>query len=405
MIVRARTVVTMNGPPIDNGAVEITGDRITEVGSFDQVRRSHTGEVLDLGEQILLPGLINAHCHLDYTGLRGQIKATDSFAEWIRAINAAKQKLSRPDYITSIENGLTEALRFGTTSMVNFEAFPDVAADVETPVRIWWLGELLDIRSRQSAHDFVDSAVQTLKSCEHWGLAPHAPFTASKSLYRRCQEVAFNPAIILSTHLAESEEEMEMFRDGSGPLFEFLQSIGRNMDDCGKTTPLSVFLDILNSGRPNEPSPWLVVHLNELSATDLKLLAGHKFHVVHCPRSHGYFGHHPFRYQQLRDLGFNICLGTDSLASNENLNLFAEMRAVSESHRDISCRDIVEMVTINPAGALHQESQLGRIQPGSYADLIAIRDSRKNDAFESIVAHCSLVNWSMIGGIARQPPS
>src|SRR5438067_3932002 len=115
MIIRARSVVTMDGPPIDNGAVAISGYRITDVADFNQVRAHNSGDVVDLGEQALLPGLINAHCHLDYTCLRGKIPRPKSFADWIRAINAEKEKLSPKDYLTSIIEGFAEAKRFGTT--------------------------------------------------------------------------------------------------------------------------------------------------------------------------------------------------------------------------------------------------------------------------------------------------
>src|SRR6266700_6329312 len=103
MIVRARTVVTMDGTPIEDGAVAISGNRIIDVGEFPGVSARHSGqETLDLGEQALLPGLINAHCHLDYTCLRGKIPSPKSFADWIRAINTEKANLSPKDYLSSI---------------------------------------------------------------------------------------------------------------------------------------------------------------------------------------------------------------------------------------------------------------------------------------------------------------
>ena len=101
MIVRARIVVTMDGAPIENGAVRVSGDRIVEVGKFSDVASANE-EVIDLGEQVLLPGLINAHCHLDYTCLRGKIPRQTSFTNWIRAINAEKEKLTAEDYVASI---------------------------------------------------------------------------------------------------------------------------------------------------------------------------------------------------------------------------------------------------------------------------------------------------------------
>jgi cytosine/adenosine deaminase-related metal-dependent hydrolase len=107
MIVRARAVVTMDGAPIENGAVAISRDRITDVGKFPEVSARHSGqEIIDLGEKVLLPGLINAHCHLDYTCLRGKIPRQKSFTDWIRAINAEKSKLSPQDYLASINEGL-----------------------------------------------------------------------------------------------------------------------------------------------------------------------------------------------------------------------------------------------------------------------------------------------------------
>src|SRR5439155_17469810 len=146
MIVRARLIVTMNGPPIKNGAVAIEGNRIddsppgsspsraarprraapvgsvVDVGLFNEVKARNSGEVIDVGEQALLPGLINAHCHLDYTCLRGEISPQESFADWIRAINAKKAKLSSKDYLTSIDEGFAEAKRFGTTTIANLTA-------------------------------------------------------------------------------------------------------------------------------------------------------------------------------------------------------------------------------------------------------------------------------------------
>src|SRR6202047_1611805 len=109
MIVRARLIVPMNGPPIESGAVAIEGNRVVDVGLFDEVKARNSGEVVDLGEQALLPGLINAHCHLDYTCLRGKIPPPKSFADWIRAINAEKAKLSQRDFLASITHGFAEA--------------------------------------------------------------------------------------------------------------------------------------------------------------------------------------------------------------------------------------------------------------------------------------------------------
>ena len=420
MIVRARTVVTMDGPPIGNGAVVVSADRIVDVGEFDQIEKENAGEIVDLGEQALLPGLINAHCHLDYTCLRGKIPPQKSFTDWIRAINAEKLKLSPKDYLASINNGFTEARRFGTTTIANLTAFPELIAQINAPIRTWWFGELIDVRAPERANEIVDLAIESLKSsseCAYtsplskrsrnrgiaavqtqpWGLAPHALFTASKDLYRRCEEIALSENILLTTHLAESREEMEMFRDAAGSLYKFLKEIGRPMDDCGKSTPLQLFVGAPGGRAQRE---WIVAHLNELREGDFELLERStcNFHVVHSPRSHDYFGHSRFEFERLRSLDLNICLGTDSLASNESLSLFDEMRAFQKEFPTVSPEEILQMVTLNAATALRQGKVLGRIRSGFRADLIAVPSKGTADVFEEIIASERPVNWMLLDG-------
>src|SRR5881392_2403956 len=165
MILRARVVVTMDGPPIENAAVVISGDRVLDVGTFPEISGRHSGqELVDLGEQALLPGLINAHCHLDYTCLRGKISPQKSFTDWICAINAEKLKLSPKDYLASINNGFAEAKRFGTTTIANLTAFPELIAQISPAIHTWWFAELIDVRSPERADELVDRTIESLKS-------------------------------------------------------------------------------------------------------------------------------------------------------------------------------------------------------------------------------------------------
>ena len=439
MIIRARFVVTVDRAPIENAAVAVSGNRIIDVGKIDEIKARHTGEVIDVGEQALLPGLINTHCHLDYTCLRGKIRpprpvaerfsdgavgpsdlrvsdnsighrpvATESFTDWVRAINAEKAELSPNNYVGSIIEGFAEAKRFGTTAVANLTAFPGLISQLQPPIRTWWFAELIDIRAPERANELLESAMESLSRSladldrrelnggAAWGLAPHALFTASEHLFRQCEEIAQHNNVLLTTHLAESREEMEMFRQASGPLYAFLKSIGRPMDDCGSKTPLQLFL-----GAPGHRavSQWIVAHLNELTDADFDLLqrSNSRFHIVHCPHSHNYFDHSPFAFDRLRSLGFNICLGTDSLASNQTLSLFDEMRAFQKKFPSVSPEQILQMVTVNPARALQQESALGQVLPGAHADVIAVPIKGGGDVFEEIVAFTGKP-WMMING-------
>lgn len=360
MIIRARWLLTMDGPPLENGALAVAGDAITDVGQYEEVRGRNSGPVLDLGERMLLPGLINAHCHLDYASLRGSIGRPSSFTAWIRAINERKAALTPDDYLRSIVAGLAEAASFGTTTIANYEAFTVLITRLPaSPLRIWWFAEMIDVRERVSPSEIVAAMraefAKSNRSLDAIGLAPHAPFTASAALYRDAATAARAESLPFSTHLAESHKEMQMFRDGTGPLFEFMKAIGRPMMDCGTETPLALMLD---RGLLDRNS--VVVHLNELTESDFELLENApRFHIVHCPRSHEYFGHTPFPLVRLRELGFNISLGTDSLASNDDLSLFAEMRLLRSAHRSLSPSEILEMVTTRAAAALHQQHQIG----------------------------------------------
>jgi len=209
--------------------------------------------------------------------------------------------------------------------------------------------------------------------------------------------MAHRENILLTTHLAESREEMQMFHDAAGPLYEFLRHIGRPMDDCGNKTPLNVFVGASGGSVLHH---WIVAHLNELNDSDFELLerSALTFHLVHCPCSRDYFCHSQFPLERLRALGFNICLGTDSLASNDSLSLFDEMRAFQREFPSVPPQETFHMVTVNPARALRKENDLGRIRPGFKADLIAIPCSGSADVFEQIIAFDGPVSWAMVNG-------
>ncbi|MFN2474751.1 MAG: amidohydrolase family protein [Chthoniobacterales bacterium] len=390
----------MNGAPVDDGAFAISGDTITDVGAFREVRRANTGDVLDLGERVLMPGLINAHCHLDYTCLRGSIPPAASFSAWIRSINDRKAALAPDDYLGSIAKGFAEAASFGTTTIANLEAFPELLRSIPaSPLRTWWFAEMIDVRGSVEVAEVyggMRDAIAAMRSeTDAIGLAPHAPFTASAELYRHAATVAEQHDLLLTTHLAESRDEMLMFRDGSGGMFDFMQAIGRPMDDCREGTPLSLMLrnKVLDEH-------WIVAHLNELTESDFELLArAPRFQIVHCPRSHRYFGHAPFAIERLRKSGFSVSLGTDSLASNDDLSLFAEMRQLRMTHPAISARQLFEMVTTAPARALRQDDSLGRIAVGFKADLIALPAAMAGEElFDELLEFDEKVPWSMLNG-------
>jgi len=390
---RSRIVHPVSAPPIENGMVCVENGKIVAVGKWDG------REATDLGEQILMPGLINAHCHLDYSVMRGAILPNASFSQWVRRINELKRTLPDPDYLASIRDGFDELLRHGTTSVFNIESFPELMVRMPPPpIRTWWFYEMMDVRNRIHTEDVVAGGLSFFEDRADWpggfGLSPHAPYTASPDLYRLARFCCEKYGMPFMTHLAESDEEFEMFVNARGPLHEFLKGLGRNMSDTGGQTPVARLLaeDALPDGA-------LLTHLNFLEEEDWARLGGKNFSLIHCPCCHEYFGRPPFPLERGLREGFNICLGTDSLASNRSLNMFAEMQCAARKHPCVAPETVLEMATLNPARAIGMGGRLGEIAPGAEADLIAIpHPGPARDLHGAILAHPGPVDWVMAGG-------
>lgn len=400
MILRARTVVTMAGPPIEDGAVVVKAGRIRAVGPFADIAALYIGKLVDLGERVLMPGLINAHCHLDYTMLRRAIHPPRSFTAWVQRINALKRSFSDDDYLDAIARGFTELKKWGTTSVLNIEAFPELMRRMPAPpIRTWWFYEMIDVRNRFVTDDVMAGAGIFFRQHAEWlggfGLSPHAPYTATSALYRLVNECAQNARMPVTTHIAESAEEDAMFRRAQGPLFDFMRSLGRDMSDCGSGRSALALLLAQDLIGPN----WIIAHMNELDEEDFALLARQPLNIVHCPCSHSYFSHRPFQYRRLHELGMNISLGTDSLASSNSLSLFAEMQAVRENEPWLPAEEILKTVTLNPARALNNY-EIGRIAPDTRPDLICVPVAPRSTetVYDEIVANEAPIDWMMVDG-------
>jgi len=378
---RATSVLPISSPYIFDGGLAVRGDKILGVGTWKELVQEYPGASQeDLGEAILMPGLINAHCHLDYSMMRGALFGGGSFAEWIQRLNAMRRSLDQRDYLDAIAAGLKELHQWGCTTVLNIESLPELVPFLpESPIRVWWFLEVMDVRSRLQSAEALAGAIYFLEKAGEglggFGISPHAPYTVSRELYELSSTYALKYQLPLCTHLAESEEEMSMFTTGKGLLYEFLRSIGRPMEDCEGMTPIQAVL-----GRELVPEGSILVHMNQLDSKDRELLkrtAG-RYPVVHCPRTHAFFERPPFDLNFFRESGIPLLLGTDSLASNQDLNMFAEMRTLSESFPMLDPSEILRMVTIAPAAAIGRAGMLGELSPGALADFIAIPDPVPN---------------------------
>ncbi len=413
MILRARTILPISQPPIENGAVLISGNRIRTVGSWPDLQSQSGGKVLDLGEVILLPGLVNAHCHLDYTDMAGELPPPKTFTDWIPLITAAKSAWSYSEYARSWLRGAHMLLKTGTTTVADIEAMPDLLPEAwdATPLRVHSFLEMTGIRARRDPKAILREAVEQIDSLTHArcsaSLSPHAPYSTLPELLRLTARLARERRWRICAHIAESEEEFEMFLRGKGRMFDWLKRNERDNSDCGFGSPVKHFARNKMLGEN-----LIAIHVNYLARGDAALLGKHRVNVVHCPRSHAYFRHAPFRRERLAKAGANLCLGTDSLATmrkigkqKPELNLFEEMRLFAATDKTVSPVEILRMATVNGALALGLARKVGELSPNASADLIAIpADGKSPDAYETVLAHTGSVSAGMIDGRWTIPP-
>lgn len=413
MILRARIILPITAPPIEDGAVFVQGNKIRAVAPWKDLRPHLRAKALDLGEVILLPGLVNAHCHLDYTDMAGELPPPKTFTDWIGAITAHKTGWSYSDYARSWLRGAHQLLKTGTTTVADIEAMPDLLPEAwdATPLRVFSFLEMTGIKSRRQPKDILREAVQTIDSLEHprhrAALSPHAPYSTLPELLRLTARVAHKRKLRVSIHVAESVQEFEMFANACGRMHDWLGRNERDNSDCGLGSPVAHLARQKLLGEN-----VLAIHVNCLHRGDVALIAKSKTHVVHCPRSHDYFKHPKFEREMFARARVNLCLGTDSLATTRKigkqipeLDMFAEMRALADKDKTISSEEILRMSTVNGARALGLAKKIGEISKNAFPDLITLPFGGKfSRAHEAVIAHTGNVNSSMIEGRWVIPP-
>jgi aminodeoxyfutalosine deaminase len=407
LVLFAKYIVTMDRPqPIEDGFVLIQGSRILQVGRRQDLYFTPSLRMLDLGETVLLPGLINAHCHLDFTAFKGKVKYQGGFREWLRQMGAIGRAATVAEFKKSVQKGIKESLAYGTTTLCDvassWESYPLL---LKSALRSFVFFELIDM-AQPSTEQYWKTFQNRLKNLLHqnpptdtcgWGLSPHTPFTVSKELLRLSKDYLNGHRNIPTTiHVAESGEETKYFKKGSGPMADRIKVLNPSWTIPHGTTPVQYL-----SQNGWMPKLDLGVHLNEVNDQDLKSLAKNRTAVVHCPGSHAYFGHEPFRYAKMKKMRIPVCLGTDSLASNQSLSLFREMRLFQKNY-PVSSEEVLSLVTVKPAQALGLGNALGRVKPGYLADLIGIPAPRlkkqTKNLYDYVVNYKKTVSFSMIGG-------
>lgn len=427
---RARYVLPVDAPPIRDGFVTLDGSRIVSVGPGPPGCAA-----LDLGDVAILPGLVNAHTHLEFSDLRSPLGAPSiALPAWIASViahrrqNAAgdPQATAPPGSPASTAASTAGELRAARAAVVDMGLAESLAAGVTTLAEIatgQWSSDPFDASPLDMTvfhellspgADRIDDQLAAADEClaraagARWraGLSPHAPYTVHWQLLERAVRKAQDAGLPLTMHLAESLEELELLAAGSGPLVQLLQDLNAWYPGAipRGVRPLE-YLEIL-AAAPRA----LVVHGNYLDDEEIRFLGQHAQHmsVVYCPRTHAYFGHGRWPLEELLAAGANVALGTDSRASNPDLSLLAELRFVARRYPQIPPAEILRIGTLRGAAALGLDSITGSITPGKRADLaiVALPGSPAADPYEALFAEDTpLVNTLCAGRWLADPGS
>lgn len=358
----AEWIFPIDQAPLRRGTVTVRGQHIVTVAPAGQRQAD-----VDLGAVAILPGLVNAHTHLDLSGVNSLEMPKDDFLVWLRAV--MNHRLGRtPEQVQAdIRAGLAESLRHGTTLVGDIasrgSSWPVLAA---APLRAVVFHELLGLTAARAdiawaeAVAWLDAHAAT-PTCRP-GLSPHAPYSVRGSLFGQVANLARQRHLPVAIHLAETPLEMALLEHRRGPLVDFLRNLGV-WDADGPVPSCQHLLDLFR-----QVSPVLVAHGNYLpAATPLGSNA-----IVYCPRTHAYFGHPPHPFRDFVDRGVIVALGTDSRASSPDLDLLAEARFLRRRYPEIPGSTLLGMATWNGAVALGWDDEVGSLTPGKAADLITI---------------------------------
>lgn len=410
MILTARLLLPISDPPILDGGLFIRDGAICAVGKASELIREFPTEPHDdLGSAVILPGLVNAHTHLELTGLHGRLPLGKSFTEWVTALLDLRSELDDAFFTTSARLGTTTLLRSGVTCVADITTSGrSVAPLMAAGLRGIIFQEILGPHPEQAMErlDAAEKAIQSLQlqtdgSLLSVGLSPHAPYSLSEPLLLRCAELLRRRNLPATIHLAESPEEVAYIGLGLGPIAsELLPAVGRHSPShrvCGES-PVA-FID--RAGLLSEQ--LLAVHGVHVGGADLELLKQRGVALAMCPRSNYYLNVGTAPLTRYLASGLRVGLGTDSLASNETLSLWDEMQFAHRLYGGVvKAQQLVTMATLGGATALGMAGAIGSLTPGKWADLTAMAIDHLDDAdpYGSLLSQASdgLVVLSMVEG-------
>ena len=375
----ASWILPISGRPVRDGWVAVDRDRVVAYGPAGRSARvSDPVREVDLGQVAIMPGLVNAHTHLELSHLRGQVPAGSRFVAWIRGVMAARRLYSDPKtpiILDAVDQGIAEALRSGTAivgdisnTLVTFDPL------ARSPLAAVVFYELIGFRA-PDPEAVVARAMQQIAALSptdrvRVSLAAHAPYSVAPLVLRAIRHALDHDSFATcSVHLAESAEEVEFIRTGGGPWRELLEDLG--VWDAAWAAPGVSPVQYLDengflSGRV------MAVHGVQADAADLARLVARGTTLVTCPRSNAHTGAGTPPIEAFYASGVRVAVGTDSLASTPDLNVFAELATLRRLAPAVPASMLLDSATRQGARALAFGGEYGTLDPGTRARLLAV---------------------------------
>ncbi len=402
--ITARKIIVDSKTILDDAAVIIKDGSIAEIGPTETLRKVKTDRTINLKNHILHPGFVNAHCHLDLSFLKGRLKQGEPFTGWIKSLVAKRVKATTQEIDNGIKRGIEQLISTGTTSVGDISSTGrSLPVLIRSDMRAVLFHETLGYNPSDANKRFKElrELLESLESSALLknGVSPHAIYSVSPKLFKSVASHAKRKNLPLAIHMAETTEELEFSKKGTGPFRELLISFGSFAPGrYPETSPVSAVANF------HALKNALLIHANHISSADISKIKKADATIVICPNSNRWFKR-PISapVYNLLDKGVPLALGTDSLASNYALDMTAEIREFHKSFPDISLHELFDMATRGGALSLGLEGDTGTLAVKTPFDAVAIKmpENIKTDPIKAIISSRRKIAMVWINGIAK----
>lgn len=390
-IFSAENVLPISRDPISDGAVAVSEGKIAAVGhKLSIIEKFPEAEIIDFGDAVIMPGFVNVHSHLELSILRGFLdQFDDDFESWLITLTKTrKEKLTDADIKLSAEFGAIEGIRAGVTCFADIGRYGEAGFEalINSGLRGIVFQETEFSPDSKTANDDFAQLFEKFKSLRDRetefvkaGISPHAPYTVSSELFGKIAEASVLAGFPITIHASESIDEKNLMANGEGFFAGIYEAQGIDWN-----SPRSSSIEYLSRLGVLSAKP-LLAHCVNVSDSDMDLIAASDARIAHCPKSNAKFGHGVAPFDGFVERGIKVGFGSDSVASNNLYDLLEEARfaalfarAARSSEKFQTAKDMIRRATLGGAEALGLENEIGSLEIGKQADIIAV--STKNIA-------------------------